>query len=158
LSQDRNRFISGEQQRAETGRFRRLEILGPIVHEQRLRRRQAEPVDAQSINRRIGFAVPDFARHHDDVELYGALPRTPARRSRGPLCPAPLLAGAPCAPTAIRRRNENKILVTRRIAVQCSSGRSARTRAMISGTPLESMAVRWPRARNSAAMSHTSLR
>src|SRR5206468_555398 len=36
-------------------------------------------------------------------ELDGALPRTPARRSRGPLCPAPLLAGAPCAPTAIRR-------------------------------------------------------
>src|SRR5688572_21917406 len=30
--------------------------------------------------------------------LTGALPRTPARRLRGPLYPAPLLAGAPCAP------------------------------------------------------------
>src|SRR5436190_16742407 len=36
-------------------------------------------------------------------KLNGAPPRTPVRRSRGPLRPAPLLAGAPCAPKPLMR-------------------------------------------------------
>src|SRR6266699_2662381 len=42
------------------------------------------------------------------LQLDGALPRTPARRSRGPLRPAPLLAGAPCAPKPLMRLAASK--------------------------------------------------
>ena len=53
------------------------------------------------------------------IKLDGALPRTPARRSRGPLRPAPLLAGAPCAPRPLMRlghRNEYKVRFWSRIS------------------------------------------